>query len=509
MDSLQFNPFKLFLLLAWVYGSLWCLRYVLRRQVLSEGLRIPATFLGLFAGPILLIAVRSKGSRPLPAPTAPRSRKGLQQLFADLVRRFRPAQEVESTGPDLDLLDEAGRELADIHGQSNKQAARIYAMAREIIADALSRRASDLLVDPMSETAFNVRLRIDGVLSTVRELDGETGRALINSIKAVSGMDISERRRPQDGAFSARQHGVTTAFRIATAGVIHGEKLSIRVLNRAAATFALKDAGLTAKQCTAIERALRRPAGMILLCGPTGSGKTTTMYAMLNAMDRTTHNVITVEDPVEAILPDASQISVNRKADITFGQALRNILRHDPDVISVGEIRDEETAEIALRAAQTGHLVLATVHADSTAMALIRLLDLGISPLLLTSGLAMVISQRLLRKLCPRCKAPDELAPELLRELEAGKITGRDIFRAVGCEHCNRTGYYGRVAVADLMELTEETKAQLSNNPALIARLRLEDDQKGKTSLRREGLKRVAVGITTIEEVDRVIGGAS
>ena len=200
---------------------------------------------------------------------------------------------------------------------------------------------------------------------------------------------------------------------MATAGALNGEKLSIRVLNTNADKFTLGDAGIPERQRVLIADAIAKPSGMVLICGPTGSGKTTTLYSMLNQIDRHTHNVITVEDPIEAHLPEASQLEINAKADITFAKALRSILRQDPDVICVGEIRDEETAEIALRAAQTGHLVLATIHCDSNATALVRLLDLGVSPLLMSSGLTLLLSQRLMRKLCSDCKKPAAAQPGL------------------------------------------------------------------------------------------------
>jgi len=245
---------------------------------------------------------------------------------------------------------------------------------------------------------------------------------------------------------------------------------------------------------------------MILVCGPTGSGKTTTMYAMLNEVDRLTRNVITVEDPIEAVLPEASQIEINPKADITFGKALRSILRQDPDVISVGEIRDEETAEIALRAAQTGHLVLATIHCDSNATALIRLLDLGVSSLLLSSGLNLLVSQRLLRCLCDRCKRPAQLRDSQVNGLRKKGIDPSKVFDSVGCKHCDQTGYHGRTAICDLMIIDDALKAEIAQSESLIARLRTEGNQKGISGLRKEGLRKVIAGITSLPELERVVG---
>jgi len=292
---------------------------------------------------------------------------------------------------------------------------------------------------------------------------------------------------------------------VASAGALHGEKLSIRILNKDAGTFSLDGIGLSEKQRAILTSQIAKPAGMILICGPTGSGKTTTMYALLNEIDRFTRNVITVEDPIEAVLPQASQIEINPKADITFANALRSVLRQDPDVICVGEIRDEETAEIALRAAQTGHLVLATLHSENHATALIRLLDLGISPLLLSGGLNLIISQRLLRCLCGDCKAPAHLRDSQIEEFGKKDIDPSSIFEAVGCKHCEQTGYIGRTAVCDLMVVDEALKAEMAESKTLIDHLRSEGTR-SHSGLRRQGLKKVVAGITSLDELKRVVG---
>jgi len=227
---------------------------------------------------------------------------------------------------------------------------------------------------------------------------------------------------------------------------------------------------------------------------------------MLNQIDRFTHNVITVEDPIEAFLPQASQIEINPKADITFSKTLRSILRQDPDVICVGEIRDEETAEIALRAAQTGHLVLATIHCDSNASALIRLMDLGVSSLLLSSGLNLLVSQRLLRRLCEHCKRPAQLTQSIIQEFQAKGIDYTNMCESVGCKYCGGTGYHGRMAILDLMVVTDRLKADIANNKSLINQLKTEGTKKDKSNLRGEALRKVTAGITTLQELKRVVG---
>jgi type II secretory ATPase GspE/PulE/Tfp pilus assembly ATPase PilB-like protein len=379
-------------------------------------------------------------------------------------------------------------------------------LTEQIIADALEQRASDILIDPKDELTYTLRFRVDGVLRTVNEFEPATCQAVINSIKAVSSMDIAEKRRPQDGAFVAKTVDGSTSFRVASAGVLNGEKVSVRVLNQNADMFTLANIGLSEKQSAVIESAIAKPSGMVLMCGPTGSGKTTTMYGMLNKIDLFTRNVITVEDPVEYVLPNASQIEVNPKADITFAKSLRSILRQDPDVICVGEVRDEETAATALRASQTGHLVLATVHSDSNASALVRLLDLGVTPLLLSSGLNLVISQRLLRRLCSRCKVPAELTQSQIHDFRKRGVNYKNIFQAEGCERCHNTGYYGRIAVFDILTLDTQLKTQIANNQLSVAYLKQDGEKKGKSNLQKQGLKKVVSGVTSLEELKRVVG---
>jgi len=344
------------------------------------------------------------------------------------------------------------------------------------------------------------------VLWEVEQIEADTCKAVISSIKAVSNMDISEKRRPQDGAFVAKTSKGTSSFRVASAGALSGEKLSIRVLKQDAGVFTLDNIGLNREQKGIIEEAVAKPSGMVLMCGPTGSGKTSTLYAMLNKIDLFTRNVITVEDPVEYVLPNASQLEVNPKAGITFASTLRSILRQDPDVICVGEIRDEETAGIALRAAQTGHLVLATVHCNSPAASVIRLMDLGVSPMLLSSGLSLIVSQRLLRRLCNNCKTPAKYSSSQTEKLSKKNIDYSGFYQSVGCEQCRYTGYKGRIGIFDVLPVDEHFRACITNEKLTSSKLRKEGEARGIYKLQQEGLKKVAAGITSLEELNRVIG---
>ncbi len=255
-----------------------------------------------------------------------------------------------------------------------------------------------------------------------------------------------------------------------------------------------------------IENAMGKPSGMILMCGPTGSGKTTTMYGMLNEIDFNQRNVITVEDPIEYVLPQASQIEVNAKADITFAKSLRSILRQDPDVICVGEIRDEDTAAIALRASQTGHLVLATIHSNSNAATIVRLIDLGVSPMLIATGLSTLVSQRLVRKLCENCKQQANLSQAQILSFRKSKVNYLNIYEAVGCEKCHGTGYLGRIAVCDILDLDDNLRTLIANEKLDIGKLRKNGDEKGKSNLKKQCLKKIVSGITSLDELKRVLG---
>jgi len=507
--DLPFNPLRLMLLVAWFYLCVYLVQRVHFSPLVPSNYKAYANMVTLFTGPFLLLTLFLLA-------TARKTQQTREGFFDVLKREIRKAVQairarqsrVEEDETALRLLDSSGRSIDEIygHGDAKREDAQTLGLTESTIADALDRRASDLLIDPKNESTYTVRLRIDGVLRIVKELDAETCRAVVNSIKAVAAMDISERRRPQDGGFMAKKGNSVASFRVASAGVLHGEKLSIRVLNKDAGSFTLAHVGFSEKQQETLQSELKRPAGMILICGPTGSGKTTTLYAMLNEIDRFTRNVITVEDPIEAVLPEASQIEINAKADITFAKTLRSVLRQDPDVICVGEIRDEETAEIALRAAQTGHLVLATIHCDSNATALIRLLDLGVSPLLLSAGLNLVLSQRLLRCLCEHCKKPAQLSDSQINGFKQKGIDHSHVCEAIGCKHCEKTGYYGRTAVCDLMIVDDTLKAEIAKSDSLIARLRTEGSQKGIGGLRKAGLRKVVAGITSLEELKRVVG---
>jgi len=507
--TVAFNPVKLILLIAWVYLCLYFVQRVEFSPLVPKNRKWIANIVTLVAGPILLFLL-------VIADAVKRSSEGDESVIAiigehikNAISHINPAALGRSKEePKIRLLDSSGRAIKEVYGDSGNKSEDRYVLdvTEQIVLDALEEQASDILMDPQTDGTYAGRFRIDGVLQKVDKIESQIGQAVINSIKAVSSMDISERRRPQDGAFTAKTPEITAAFRVASAGVINGEKLSVRVLNQDASAFTLENIGLSQKQRKIVRSTIGKPSGMILICGPTGSGKTTSLYAMLNEIDLYARNVITVEDPIECVLANCSQIEVNPKADITFAKSLRSILRQDPDVICVGEIRDEETAGIALRAAQTGHLVLATVHSDTNASALVRLLDLGVSPLLIASGLNLIISQRLVRKLCSNCKVPAELSESKIREFHKKGINCRNFYEPQGCRHCRDTGYRGRIGIYDLLILDTQLKSSIAEGELTASTLKGKDEQKGKSNLHKQGLKMAVMGITSLAELNRVVG---
>jgi len=406
----------------------------------------------------------------------------------------------------IELLDSAGNDFFSNFADKNTTFAdqEVVGKTRGIVLNGIKSRASDILIDPKSTGKYTVRYRIDGFLRIVDEIESAQAKAVVNSIKAISGMDISEKRRALDGAFMAKIVAGDVYFRVASAGVLGGEKLSIRVLNQATGMLKLNEIGLSQESFNVICNAVNEPQGMIVVCGPTGSGKSTSLYAMLNEIDFYTRNVVTVEDPIEYMLPHASQIEVNPKAEITFANSLRSILRQDPDVICVGEIRDSETAQMAIQASHTGHLLLATLHSSSNMATLARLIDLGIKPLILASALQVIISQRLVRKLCENCKKPADLSDAKIVNLQRKGYDPSKIYQAIGCKKCNDTGYKGRVAIVDVMHLNSRIKEKLAADRLELGDLKREGDDKGRGNLRKEGLKKVIAGLTTFEEVKRV-----
>ncbi len=385
--------------------------------------------------------------------------------------------------------------------------APIVKLVNVVITQAVADRASDIHIEP-SATDVRIRCRIDGVLHEVMRAPKNIQNGIISRLKIMADINIAERRVPQDGRVSAMIAGRPIDLRVATLPTVHGEKVVMRILDKSTALLQLSDLGFLPDGMRRYEESYRRPYGTILVTGPTGSGKSTTLYATLNILNEESKNVITVEDPVEYQLPGINQVQVNVKAGLTFAAALRAILRSDPDIVLLGEIRDKETANIAVQAALTGHLVLSTLHTNDAASTPGRLIEMGVEPFLVGSALDCIVAQRLARRLCDKCKQRFDPTPAELAavewDMEADRGEPPTLYRAVGCSACSRTGYYGRFAIHEVMPVSEEIER-------LIVDRGHSDDLKkmaiaeGMLPLRQAGLRTVRAGTTSIEEVLRVI----
>jgi len=373
-----------------------------------------------------------------------------------------------------------------------------------LITQAINDRASDIHIEP-GEHRLTVRFRIDGVLHEMQRADRSIQDGVISRLKIMSSIDIAEKRVPQDGRISVLHEGRSVDLRVATLPTVWGEKIVMRILDNSGQVMLMSDLLFSERNEDRFTQAISRPHGMVLVTGPTGSGKSTTLYTALRAVANPRVNVITVEDPVEYRIPDINQIQVNPRAGLTFATALRSILRADPDVVLVGEIRDRETALISIEAALTGHLVLSTLHTNDAPSALTRLVEIGTEPFLVATALSAVIAQRLARRLCTRCRQPIDDDGAMLEAvgMPLDLIEDATVFRAVGCTVCSNTGYRGRVALHEAMEVTDRIEQALVGR-ATGGELREIALKQGMIPLRDDGWAKVAQGITTIEEVLRV-----
>ncbi|MDR7433832.1 MAG: type II secretion system ATPase GspE [Armatimonadota bacterium] len=372
-----------------------------------------------------------------------------------------------------------------------------------IISQAILDGASDIHIEPHRQ-GIQVRYRIDGVLHDVMAPPKQLQAAIISRIKIMASMDIAERRVPQDGHIHLVVEGREYDLRVSTLPTVYGEKVVLRILDQASMRLNLSRLGMTVDTLTKWEALISKPYGMILVCGPTGSGKTTTLYATLNKLNIPEKNIVTVEDPVEYQLPRINQVQVNPRAGITFANGLRSILRQDPDIIMVGEIRDRETAEIAIQASLTGHLVLSTIHTNDAPGATTRLIDMGIEPFLITSSLIGVLAQRLVRTICESCKESYAPPPEALRRLDLEGTKEILLYRGKGCDRCRGTGYKGRTGIFELMVMDEEIAELVLRNRSL-AEIRQKAISRGMRTLREDGIRKLLEGTTTVEELLRVV----
>ncbi|MBI2836559.1 MAG: Flp pilus assembly complex ATPase component TadA [Chloroflexi bacterium] len=377
-----------------------------------------------------------------------------------------------------------------------------------LMAQAVRDRASDVHIEPQ-EDRLRIRFRIDGVLTEAFSLPLNVHARLLSRIKILAGMNIAEQRRPQDGQLSAKVADKDIDVRVATTETLYGERMTLRILDKSLALISLSELGLQSEALKKYRQMLKNPFGMVLVSGPTGSGKTTTLYASISQLDRGGLNVMTIEDPVEYRFLDISQMQVNPKAGITFASGLRTIMRHDPDVILVGEIRDNETAKVAIQAALTGHLVLSSIHANDAVGVFFRLIDLGIEPYLIAATLLGVVSQRIIRRICPHCRTLFQPPMEECIAYRSETGEERTVFHTgPGCNNCANTGYLGRVGIFECLEVSEEVRRMLSARPS-PSEIRAQALRDGMITMKRDGMLKAKAGMTTLYEVLRSVVSVS
>jgi type IV pilus assembly protein PilB len=410
-----------------------------------------------------------------------------------------------------DMLEEMQSDSVEIIEDKNvletvgvdiSEDAPVVKLVNLMLHEAINRGGSDILIEPW-ETKLQIRYRIDGILHGVPAPPKSFHQAIVSRVKIMSELDIAERRLPQDGRFKIRLAQREVDFRVSIVPSTFGEKVCLRILDKSAIKLNISEFGFSEKVIDKIKDSAFRPHGMILMCGPTGSGKTTTLYSILKLIDDPGKNLITVEDPVEFNLAGINQVSTKPAVNLTFASALRSILRQDPDIIMIGEIRDFETVDIAIKSALTGHLVLSTLHATDAPGVIVRLLNMNVEPFLITSSLLMVGVQRLVRRLCKHCRKPYEVPKDLKEKLGLDNKEEITFYKGVGCNRCYDTGYKGRIALIEILEVTEEIKDIIMNKGS-GTEIKKISRKLGAETLRENGLTKVKEGITSLEEVIKV-----
>lgn len=427
-------------------------------------------------------------------------------VITNSINRYYPLEGTERMMKELEEEEEAPKEVAfeeieekDILGMATE--APIIKLVNNIFFQAVKRNASDIHIEPF-EKEIRVRYRIDGVMYSVMNPPKRIQGALISRIKIMAHLDIAEKRIPQDGRIAIKVGEKPYDIRVSVLPVAFGERVVMRLLDKSRTFTGLQDIGFSERDLKVIEANISRPNGIVYITGPTGSGKTSTLYSILNKLNSPEVNIVTVEDPVEYQMAGVGQVGVREKVGLTFAAALRSILRQDPDIVMIGETRDAETAQIAVQAALTGHLVLSTLHTNSAPASITRLIDMGIEPFLIASSVVMVVAQRLVRKLCPHCKKIYHPNVELLDRIGLSAKEEKEIkfYGPVGCDECNQTGFRGRVAVFEIMEMTPAI-AKLTMERSETGILREQAIKDGMIPLIKDGLRRIKDGLTTIDEV--------
>jgi MSHA biogenesis protein MshE len=428
------------------------------------------------------------------------------EILATLDVVYRNTSEIESLAGQLDeALSESDFDLSDLEGSGDVQNAPVVRLLQSVLEDAVTVNASDIHIEP-DETVFRIRMRVDGVLQEQVIKEKRVASALVMRLKIMSNLDISERRLPQDGRFNVRIKNKSIDIRISTMPVQFGESVVMRILDQSSGIQTLQQLGMPEDIRKRFEIMIERPHGLILVTGPTGSGKTTTLYSALSMLNTPMRKIITAEDPIEYRISRINQVQVNSKIDLSFAKILRSALRQDPDIVFIGEMRDEETVAIGVRAAMTGHLVMSTLHTNDAVSSAIRLADMGVESYMVASALRGILAQRLLRKVCPECRkphTPDSREKMWLQNMANGKFINSQFSTGEGCYQCNNTGYRGRIGVFEWLELSEETLIPLrdQNHNGFIEAARAKEDFKPMEEL---ALEYAEQGITDLEEVFRI-----
>ena len=425
---------------------------------------------------------------------------GVVSLYHTLIQQIKAAEFSDSHWLSRRILnlpvhqDVSFKALEDMVAKAEE--APVIKLVNLLLIQAVRERASDIHIEPFKDI-ITVRFRIDGVLHKIAPPSQHLLPALISRIKILSKMDIAEKRLPQDGGFTVKIMDRAIDLRVSTVPTIFGEKAVLRILDKGAISLELEKLGFSENDLKMFKKAITKPYGLIFVTGPTGSGKSTTLYSSLNFLKTPKKNIITVEDPVEYQMPGLNQVQVKPKIGLTFAEGLKAFLRQDPDIMMVGEVRDIETSEICIRAALTGHLVLSTLHTNDAPSAITRLVDIGVEPYLVASSLLLLMAQRLVRRLCPKCKEPAKIEPELVKRYN---LKTDKCFKAKGCESCRQTGYTGRIAIHELLMVNTKMREMIAHN-ASINELREAAKEAGMKTLLEDGLSKVIEGITSVEEV--------
>lgn len=449
-----------------------------------------------------------------------------EELFVELAQQYSSTEKaVKEVMESLHEIDE--KDLSIVHEEDDRlheviQDAPVSKLVQVIIDHAIEGKASDAHIEALDKE-YRVRFRMDGILHSSLSLPKDVGRAVVSRIKILSNLKIDERRKPQDGRFKIEKDGRIIDFRVSTLPVIDGEKVVIRVLDREEGLLNFETLGITGRNSEILNKEIKNPFGIILITGPTGSGKSTTLYAFLQVLNKEERNIVTLEDPVEYYVEGVNQSQIKPEIGYTFASGLRSILRQDPNIIMVGEIRDSETAELAIHAALTGHLVFSTLHTNDSIGTIPRLIDMGIEPFLLAASMNIVIAQRLVRKICPDCKEEVDI-PQGMKEKISGEIMeipqedlksnkldiskGIKFYRGKGCENCGHLGLRGRIAIIEVFQVNSETKEVITDKKGDENELRNQAKQQKMITMRQDGLIKVIKGITTLSEVERITGGS-